>query len=81
MIVENALKSVYQHFPTSSKILKCTLTMATAAIALEALSAMPSAAAGPLTYAACVAACAFSAPPVLPICLAACAPSLGPWCP
>jgi hypothetical protein len=50
--------------------------MATAAIALEALSSITAAEAGPITYGICIAACAGTSGPFLPFCVGACLPLL-----
>lgn len=81
MRINDALKCVYQNLPEAHKVAKCAITMTTSLVAIEIFSSIPGAAGGPITYAACIAACAFAAPPVVPFCLAACSPSLGPWCP
>jgi hypothetical protein len=81
MRIESSICAIYDYMPTGKSVAKTMLTMATAAIALEAISYIPAAAAGPITYGLCIGGCAFATPPALPFCLAACAPSLGPWCP
>ncbi len=80
MKVTDVAAAAYQWLPPADKIVKSALAMAVGTIAVEALSAIPGANAGPITYAACVLGCSFAAPPVQPLCLAACAPALGPWC-
>ena len=77
----SAYETIYNNLPSGNKMVKTALTMATSAVALEALASLTGADAGPITYGLCVAACTASAPPALPACLAACAISLGPWCP
>lgn len=80
MKVNEVAAVAYQWLPPAEKVIKSALVMTVGAIAVESLSAIPSASAGPITYAACILACSFAAPPVVPFCLAACAPSIGPWC-
>lgn len=85
MKVRDAISStcgmVYDNLPSQKTVVKSALAVATSAIAVEALASLTMASAGPVTYAACVAACSFAAPPAMAACLAACAISLGPWCP
>lgn len=79
--IQQAATYAYDCLPTKETTAVALKTMVTTAVAMEALANLSGAEAGPITYAACVASCAFAAPPVVPFCLAACAPSLGPWCP
>lgn len=51
--------------------------MAITAVAITALSSIPSVDGGPLTYALCVAGCSFASTIAAPFCLAACAIGLG----
>ncbi|MDR3624464.1 MAG: hypothetical protein P4L16_04920 [Chlamydiales bacterium] len=50
------------------------------AILMVAMSSVPGAEAGPLTYTACVSACSASVF-LAPACPFLCAPALGPYCP
>lgn len=79
--INTAYETVYNNMPSANKLVKSALTVATSAVALEALSHLAGAEAGPITYALCVAACSTAAPPAMPACFAACAISLAPWCP
>ena len=79
--ISKATEYAYSCLPTQSKTIQCAKTVLLSTIALEALSNISGASAGPVTYAACLAGCAFAAPPAIPFCLAACSVSLGPWCP
>jgi hypothetical protein len=74
-------EATYNRLPSAKTVVHGTLTIMTGAIALEAISRLTTANAGPVTYALCVAACSVGLPPAIPACLAACAISLGPWCP
>jgi hypothetical protein len=80
-INNSILTTIQPYMPSSDKIAKSAKTMLVAAIALEALAQIPGADGGPVTYALCIAGCAFSTPVALPFCLAACSISTGPWCP
>jgi hypothetical protein len=55
-------------------------TVALSAIVVSAAANIPGADAGPVTYAACVAACGSSVF-LAPACPFICAPALGPYCP
>lgn len=81
MKVTEALQTAYEYVPPADKVVKSALTLATTAVALEAIASLAGAEAGPITYALCIAACTASAPPALPACLAACAIGLGLPCP
>lgn len=82
MRIQESLTQIYNDYaPSKEKVVKAAVTMATSAVALEALAAIPGVSAGPLTYALCVAACSAAAPPAMPACLAMCAIGLAPVMP
>ncbi len=65
--------------PTIGRILNA---FAVPAIALFALSNIPGAEGGPISYGVCVSACLSLATPVfMPACLVSCVGLSGPWCP
>lgn len=79
--VNNVTSYAYAYTPDKNTAMKCAKTMLIGTIVLEAISNIPGASAGPVTYAACLLGCSFATPQALPMCLAACSASLGPWCP
>jgi len=76
MKIESNLQSFYNTLPSAKTVAKSAVVMATAAIALEALSSITAAEAGPITYGICIAACAGTSGPFLPFCVGACLPLL-----
>lgn len=80
MKINEIFSTAYSYAPSAEKVVKSALTMAVSAAALEAISSLSGAEAGPVAYFACVAACSFAAAPVQPLCYALCAGGAGPWC-
>jgi hypothetical protein len=69
--------------PSAPALAKSASVMALTYLAVEVISNVAKADAGPISYAACVAACIPSAlaGPAAAACILACAPLAGPWCP
>lgn len=74
MKIDSAVNAIYQHLPTKEVVAKSAATMFVTAVAVEALSSLGGAEAGPIAYNACIAACAGLFPPAVPICVQACLP-------
>jgi hypothetical protein len=69
--------------PSAPALAKSAAVMALTYLAVEVISNVAKAESGPISYAACVAACipAVLAGPAHVACVLACAPLAGPWCP
>jgi len=76
MRIQECFDAAYAQMPESKTIVKSVLTMAVASVALNAIASLETASAGPIAYAACVAACAGMFPPAALACVAACQPIL-----
>lgn len=61
----------------SRTLRKSSTQLAVATVAMLALSSLPGADGGPLTYSACILGCTFASAGAMPFCLAACAIALG----
>jgi len=81
MKIDSISQTLQYYTPSAQSVAKCAITMATSAVALNSLSSLTGADAGPITYGICVAACTGVAPPALPACIAACFPALNPFLP
>ena len=82
--ISNSIASVVRFIrnesPTISDITKRITVLAVPIICMSALYALPTAEAGPLSYAGCLVACEASVF-LAPACPFICAPLLGPYCP
>lgn len=82
-LIKNAAYANYDlltsYLPSKERTKKACTTALIATLSLQALGNMPTANAGPISYATCVASCAAS--PMIPMCVPLCAALLGPWCP
>ncbi len=67
--------------PSAQKMAQGAIVAATAAVALHAISNIPSADAGPITYWSCVVGCELMLPPFIAACVAACLPLIAAPCP
>ena len=74
-------EALSNYLPSKQACAKAAAALVVSTVAIEALSNIPGAEAGPVTYAACIAACGVATGPACASCLAACLPLLGPWCP
>jgi hypothetical protein len=70
--------------PSVPALAKSATVMALTYLAVEVISNVAKVDAGPISYAACIAACvptALAGPGAVAACALACAPMAGPWCP
>ena len=85
--IQQSYEAVLEKMPSKATCAKAAVTVITSVIALEALSSIPVSSAGPVSYAACFAACStgtfffFGMPPAAVVCFQPCLSTLGPWCP
>lgn len=82
MRLESTFGGVYPIIPSAASLAKSAAVMAVTYLAIEAFNQL-TVEAGPISYAACVAACVPTAlaGPAAAICIAACAPLALPFCP